>query len=82
MANEKQPQKPTLAPEHRGEKTYRVGVRHYRQGVVYEPGELITVTDEKPSKTWTLVDTAKEAAKPAAPAATKPQGKRDADNAI
>lgn len=35
-------------------KTYIVGAqKHYRLGVIYEPGERITIpADEKPSKTW------------------------------
>lgn len=41
----------------RGTKTYVVGPgKHYRKGKMYEPGELITVTDEKPGKDWVLYD--------------------------
>jgi hypothetical protein len=80
MANEKNQPK-QLPPEYRGTKTYRLGARHYRKGVLYEAGELITVTDEIPSKTWTLVDTSKPEEKPA-PAGPKQSTKRDADTAI
>lgn len=44
-----------LQPEHMGSRTYRVGSRYYRQGRMYEPGELITVVDEIPGKNWVLV---------------------------
>lgn len=38
-----------------GTKTYVIGPgKHYRKGKMYEPGELITVTDEKPGKDWVL----------------------------
>lgn len=38
-------------------KTYRLTQLHYRSGVMYQPGELITVpADEKPGKTWQLVE--------------------------
>lgn len=41
----------------RGTKTYVVGPgKHYRKGKMYEPGELITVTDEKPGKDWVPYD--------------------------
>lgn len=44
-----------LAPEHRGTHTYVVGPsRHWRNNRVYEKGELVTVTDERPAKDWVL----------------------------
>jgi hypothetical protein len=43
----------------KGEATYRLTERHYRKGVTYLPGDLITVTDEKPGRTWVRVDGAK-----------------------
>ncbi len=55
-----------LAPEHKGKKTYRIRAAHYRAGVLYDVGSLITVEDEKPSKTWDLV-TAESEAKAAVP---------------
>lgn len=45
-----------LAAEHKGTKSYRSNQPHYRQGRFYMPGEIITVTDEKPSKHWRLVE--------------------------
>ena len=35
-----------------GQKTYRLTLPHYRRGRYYPAGESITVTDEKPSKSW------------------------------
>lgn len=40
----------------KGTVTYRLTQPHYRQGRYYQPGELITVTDEKPGKTWVRVE--------------------------
>lgn len=40
----------------KGEATYRLTQPHYRKGVTYQPGDLITVTDEKPGRTWVRVD--------------------------
>lgn len=50
-----------LAPEHKGPKTYRIKAAHYRAGVLYDVGSLITVTDETPSKTWEPVTPESEA---------------------
>lgn len=60
------PEPTPLAPEHKGRKTYRLKAAHYRSGVLYDVGSLITVTDERPSKTWDLV-TAESEAKAAIP---------------
>lgn len=51
-----------LDPKYKGAKTYRIKAPHYRAGVLYETGSLITVTDEKPSKTWELATPESEAA--------------------
>jgi hypothetical protein len=46
-----------LLPAHRGAKTYVVGSSgHYRKGRFFKTGELITITDEKPSREWVLHD--------------------------
>ena len=42
--------------KYKGTKSYRVRQPHYRLGRTYQPGEIITVTDEKPSKTWVPVE--------------------------
>jgi len=47
-----------LAEQYKGAKTYRLTQRHYRRGMLYEVGEQITVTDERPSKTWVLLEKA------------------------
>ncbi len=47
----------------KGEATYRLTERHYRKGVTYQPGDIITVTDEKPGRTWVRVDGAANAEK-------------------
>lgn len=36
--------------------TYRLAQPHYRRGAWYQAGDTITVTDEKPGKTWVRVD--------------------------
>lgn len=38
-----------------GTVTYRMTKRSYRLGVLREPGDTITVTDEVPGKTWVRV---------------------------
>jgi hypothetical protein len=44
-----------LAEEHKGTHTYVVGPsKHYRNSRMYNAGELITVTDERPAKDWKL----------------------------
>ncbi len=35
-----------------GTKRYRLRQPHYRQGSYFSPGDIITVTDEVPGKTW------------------------------
>jgi len=45
-----------LPEQYRGTKKYRLRVPHYRAGVYYAAGEVITVTDEKPSRTWVPVE--------------------------
>lgn len=43
---------PPLDPKYKGTLTYRLTEPHYRLGRMYSAGELITVTDEKPGKSW------------------------------
>lgn len=58
-------------------KTYQLTERHYRQGVMYSPGELITIpSTEKPGRTWVEV---KEAP---APKVMVPVDGRPSDKAI
>lgn len=45
-----------LPEQYKGTKKYRVRVPHYRRGVYYAAGDIITVTDEVPSKTWVAVE--------------------------
>lgn len=60
----------------KGTKTYRLTEPHYRLGRVYQAGELITVTDEVPGRTWVPL----EAEKAAAATAPAPQpAKRPSD---
>lgn len=47
-----------------GTKSYRLTKPHYRQGRYYQPGEIITVTDEKPGKSWVPVEAGAVAATP------------------
>lgn len=49
-------EKEPLAPEHKGTKSYVSSTKHYRDGRLYEPGQVITVTDEKPGKDWVLYE--------------------------
>lgn len=44
-----------LEEKHKGTHSYRSSQPHYRQGRLYQPGEIITVTDERPSKHWVKV---------------------------
>lgn len=46
---------PEVAAKHRGTRTYRLTEPHYRLGIMYQPGELVTITDEPPGKSWKLV---------------------------
>ncbi len=66
-----------LAEEHKGTKTYVVGpTKHYRDGRMYQAGELVTVTNERPAKDWVLADLdARAAAKAAAKAVVAPSGR-------
>ena len=59
----------------KGKKTYRLGAPHYREGVYMPAGELITVTDETPSRTWSEVN--KDAA-PTPEATPKPSARGSA----
>jgi hypothetical protein len=54
---ELQPPPPGVLPEkYRGEKRYRVdGAGAYRQGRFYAAGDVITLVDEVPSRTWVPV---------------------------
>lgn len=49
-------------------KRYRCGAACYRNGVFYDKGAVVTVSDDepdaKPSKTWTLLDGDEPAASP------------------
>lgn len=47
-----------LPAEFKGAKTYRVTQPHYRKGQYFEVGQHITVIDERPSKTWVLLEAA------------------------
>lgn len=49
-------QPPPLDEKYKGTKKYRLRAPHYRRGVYYAAGDVITVTDEKPSKTWVPVE--------------------------
>lgn len=49
-----------LPAKYRGTKSYVCGQKHYRKGRMYEIGEVVTVTDEIPSRTWAPVDEAVE----------------------
>ena len=53
---EKAPVVSKVPPQYRGTKTYRLTAPHYRKGVTYEAGALITVTDEVPGRTWEAVE--------------------------
>ena len=49
------PKPRALSAEHKGTKTYVVGpTGHYRANKLYKPGELVTVTDERPARDWKL----------------------------
>jgi hypothetical protein len=67
--------KPECPPQYRGTKTYRLRQPHYRRGTYYEAGELITVTDEVPSRTWDLVVPKGSASSSAVPKAAAPKGR-------
>lgn len=41
-----------LEDKFKGTKHYTSHLPHYRQGVLYPPGTVITVTNERPSKHW------------------------------
>lgn len=45
-----------LEERYKGTKSYRSTQAHYSLGRYYQPGEVITVTDERPSKYWVLVE--------------------------
>jgi hypothetical protein len=52
-----------VVPEkYRGTIKYRIAQAHYRQGMYFEAGSVITITDEVPSRTWTRVDAPAQAA--------------------
>ena len=44
-----------LDKKYRGTHTYQLTEPHYRLGIMYVKGELVTVTDEVPGKTWKRV---------------------------
>ena len=54
--------KSNIDPKYKGEKTYRLTQPHYRLGRLYQPGELITVVDEVPGRSWLPYDAKAEAA--------------------
>lgn len=58
---------PKLDPKYKGTKTYRLTEFFYSQGRLYEAGELITVTDKVPGRTWELVEEEKPAPAKAPP---------------
>lgn len=39
-----------------GKQTFRLTEPHYRLGRTYQPGELITIENEVPGRTWELFD--------------------------
>lgn len=45
-----------LDPKYQGDKSYQLTEKHYRDSRMYEAGERITVTDEKPGKTWRPIE--------------------------
>lgn len=45
-----------LPEQFKGVRKYRLRVPHYRQGLYFVAGDIITVTDERPSKTWVPVE--------------------------
>lgn len=47
--------KPPRLPVVPGFSKWRLKQRHYRQGRMYEPGEVIEVENEAPGKTWERV---------------------------
>lgn len=66
----------------KGVAKYRLKAPHYRQGRYYKVGDVITVEDEKPSKTWERIDDAKtqpapSPAKPEEPAKGKRPSEKD-----
>lgn len=68
----------TLPEKYKGTKSYTVQAKHYRQGRMFEPGEVITVTDEVPSRTWVPF----EVPKVVAPTAPPPAPLRATDQAV
>lgn len=65
---------------------YRIGARHYRQGVLYEVGDIVTVEEsEKPHPSWVKVEYAPEAPTETTDADSKKKqgtGSRAADTQI
>lgn len=58
-----------LAPEHQGTKTYIVGPsKHWRGNRLYQQGELVTVTNERPARDWVLAPGQEAKAAPKPPA--------------
>ena len=65
-----------LAAEYKGTKTYVVGAqKHYRNGKLYQAGELVTVTDERPAKDWVLADASEVKAAKVTPVAGRASDK-------
>lgn len=56
MAPKSEAPKSTIPEQYRGTKSYRLTQAHYRLGRYFNPGELITVTDEVPGKSWVPVE--------------------------
>lgn len=71
----------TLPEKYRGTKQYRVGAAGaYRQGRLYSEGEIITIVDEVPSRTWTPYEKPTSAVAPVEAQPVEPG--RAADTAI
>ena len=67
-------------PKYKGTFTYQIPTRHYRMGIMYEPGDLVTLTDDEPGPGW--VDVASlPAVALAPPEAAVPHG-RAADRSV
>lgn len=71
-----------LPEQYRGTKQYRVGAAGaYRDGRHYSEGEIITVVDDVPSRTWTPYVKPERASAPVVEQSPAPS-QRDADTAI
>lgn len=48
-----------LPAQFKGTKSYRLTQQHYRKGRMYQPGEIITVENERPGRSWVLIPDAR-----------------------